>query len=376
MKLHMVDLGTQYAKIKPEIDASIQEVLNSSIFIGGPVVNAFKTNLENYLGVKHVIPCANGTDALQIALMALGLQPGDEVILPAFTYVATAEVIALLRLVPVMVDVNLNDFNINLDEIKKNIGPKTKAIVPVHLFGQSSQMEEIMAIAKEHNLYVVEDNAQAIGSDYYSQNGTVQKTGTIGHIGCTSFFPSKNLGCYGDGGAMFTNDDALAEQIRMIANHGQGSVRYYHDVVGVNSRLDAIQAAILNVKLKYLNSYAQARVAVADCYDAAFKELPMVVTPYRAKHSSHVFHQYTLRITNGKRDELKAYLDSIQIPNAIYYPVPLYEQKAYKAFKGNVNQLDVTEILCKEVLSLPMHTELNNEMLDYIINHVKTFLTS
>ncbi|MBK6859875.1 MAG: DegT/DnrJ/EryC1/StrS family aminotransferase [Saprospiraceae bacterium] len=372
----MVDLGTQYAKIKPEIDASIQEVLNSSIFIGGPVVNAFRTNLENYLGVKHVIPCANGTDALQIALMALGLQPGDEVILPAFTYVATAEVIALLRLVPVMVDVNLNDFNINLDEIKKNIGPKTKAIVPVHLFGQSSQMEEIMAIAKEHNLYVVEDNAQAIGSDYFSQNGTTQKTGTIGHIGCTSFFPSKNLGCYGDGGAMFTNDDALAEQIRMIANHGQGSVRYYHDVVGVNSRLDAIQAAILNVKLKYLNSYANARIAVADYYDAAFKELPMVLTPYRAKHSSHVFHQYTLRITNGKRDALKAYLDSIQIPNAIYYPVPLYEQKAYKAFKGNVNQLEVTEVLCKEVLSLPMHTELNNEMLDYIINHVKTFLTS
>ncbi|MEI2694913.1 MAG: DegT/DnrJ/EryC1/StrS family aminotransferase [Saprospiraceae bacterium] len=376
MKLHMVDLGTQYAKIKPEIDASIQEVLNSSIFIGGPVVNAFRTNLENYLGVKHVIPCANGTDALQIALMALGLQPGDEVILPAFTYVATAEVIALLRLIPVMVDVNLNDFNINLDEIKKNIGPKTKAIVPVHLFGQSSQMEEIMAIAKEHNLYVVEDNAQAIGSDYFSQNGTTQKTGTIGHIGCTSFFPSKNLGCYGDGGAMFTNDDALAEQIRMIANHGQGSVRYYHDVVGVNSRLDAIQAAILNVKLKYLNSYANARIAVADYYDAAFKELPMVLTPYRAKHSSHVFHQYTLRITNGKRDALKAYLDSIQIPNAIYYPVPLYEQKAYKAFKGNVNQLEVTEVLCKEVLSLPMHTELNNEMLDYIINHVKTFLTS
>ena len=376
MKLHMVDLGTQYAKIKPEVDASIKEVLDSSIFIGGPVVNAFKTNLENYLGVKHVIPCANGTDALQIALMALGLQPGDEVILPAFTYVATAEVIALLRLVPVMVDVNLNDFNIQLDEIKKNIGPKTKAIVPVHLYGQSSQMEEIMAIAKEHNLYVVEDNAQAIGSDYYNQNGTKQKAGTIGHIGCTSFFPSKNLGCYGDGGAMFTNDDALAEQIRMIANHGQGSVRYYHDVVGVNSRLDAIQAAILNVKLKYLNSYAKARVAVADYYDAGFKELPMLITPYRAKHSSHVFHQYTMRITNGKRDELKAYLDSIQIPNAIYYPVPLYEQKAYKAFKGNVNQLAITEILCKEVLSLPMHTELNNEMLDYIINHVKKFLTS
>lgn len=376
MKLHMVDLGTQYAKIKPEVDASIQEVLNSSIFIGGPVVNTFKTNLENYLSVKHVIPCANGTDALQIALMALGLQPGDEVILPAFTYVATAEVIALLRLVPVMVDVNLNDFNINLDEIKRNIGPKTKAIVPVHLFGQASQMEEIMAIAKEHNLFIVEDNAQAIGSDYFFTNGSAQKTGTIGHIGCTSFFPSKNLGCYGDGGALFTNDDALADQIRMIANHGQGSVRYYHDVVGVNSRLDAIQAAILNVKLKYLDSYAKARLAVADYYDAAFKELPMVITPYRAKHSSHVFHQYTLRIMDGKRDALKTYLDSNGIPNAIYYPVPLYEQKAYRAFKGSVTKLPVTEILCKEVISLPMHTELTQEMLDYIINHVKTFLTS
>lgn len=376
MKLHMVDLGTQYAKIKPEVDASIQEVLNSSIFIGGPVVNTFKTNLENYLSVKHVIPCANGTDALQIALMALGLEPGDEVILPAFTYVATAEVIALLRLVPVMVDVNLNDFNIDLNEIKKNIGPKTKAIVPVHLFGQTSQMEEIMALAKEYNLFVVEDNAQAIGSDYLFPDGSVQKTGTLGHIGCTSFFPSKNLGCYGDGGALFTNDDSLAEQIRMIANHGQGSVRYYHDVVGVNSRLDAIQAAILNVKLKYLDSYIMARRAVADYYDAAFKEFPMIITPYRAKHSSHVFHQYTLRITNGKRDALKTYLDTIGIPNAIYYPVPLYEQKAYKSFKGSVTKLPVTEILCKEVISLPMHTELTHEMLDYIINHVKTFLTS
>ena len=247
MKLHMVDLGTQYQKIKQEIDTSIQEVLDSSIFIGGPVVNAFKNHLETYLNVKHVIPCANGTDALQIALMALDLQPGDEVILPAFTYVATAEVIALLRLVPIMVDVNPDDFNVNLDEIRKNIGPKTKAIVPVHLFGQSSQMEEIMSIAKEYNLFVVEDNAQAIGSDYYFADGRVQKAGTIGDIGCTSFFPSKNLGCYGDGGALFTNDDRLADQIRMIANHGQGSVRYYHDVVGVNSRLDAIQAAILNV---------------------------------------------------------------------------------------------------------------------------------
>lgn len=376
MKLHMVDLGTQYQKIKQEIDTSIQEVLDSSIFIGGPVVNAFKNHLETYLNVKHVIPCANGTDALQIALMALDLQPGDEVILPAFTYVATAEVIALLRLVPIMVDVNPDDFNVNLDEIRKNIGPKTKAIVPVHLFGQSSQMEEIMSIAKEYNLFVVEDNAQAIGSDYYFADGRVQKAGTIGDIGCTSFFPSKNLGCYGDGGALFTNDDRLADQIRMIANHGQGSVRYYHDVVGVNSRLDAIQAAILNVKLKHLDSYAKARKAVADFYDSAFKEMSMIVTPYRNQHSNHVFHQYTMRITNGRRDVLKAYLDSVGIPNAIYYPVPLYEQKAYNSFKGSVQQLAVTELLCKEVLSLPMHTELTHEMMDFIVNHVKGFLAS
>lgn len=376
MKLHMVDLGTQYQKIKQEIDTSIQEVLDSSIFIGGPVVNAFKNHLETYLNVKHVIPCANGTDALQIALMALDLQPGDEVILPAFTYVATAEVIALLRLVPIMVDVNPDDFNVNLDEIRKNIGPKTKAIVPVHLFGQSSQMEEIMSIAKEYNLFVVEDNAQAIGSDYYFADGRVQKAGTIGDIGCTSFFPSKNLGCYGDGGALFTNDDRLADQIRMIANHGQGSVRYYHDVVGVNSRLDAIQAAILNVKLKHLDSYAKARKAVADFYDSAFKEMSMIVTPYRNQHSNHVFHQYTMRITNGRRDALKAYLDSVGIPNAIYYPVPLYEQKAYNSFKGSVQQLAVTELLCKEVLSLPMHTELTHEMMDFIVNHVKGFLAS
>ncbi|MBL7821402.1 MAG: DegT/DnrJ/EryC1/StrS family aminotransferase [Saprospiraceae bacterium] len=376
MKLHMVDLGTQYQKIKQEIDTSIQEVLDSSIFIGGPVVNAFKNHLETYLNVKHVIPCANGTDALQIALMALDLQPGDEVILPAFTYVATAEVIALLRLVPIMVDVNPDDFNVNLDEIRKNIGPKTKAIVPVHLFGQSSQMEEIMSIAKEYNLFVVEDNAQAIGSDYYFADGRVQKAGTIGDIGCTSFFPSKNLGCYGDGGALFTNDDRLADQIRMIANHGQGSVRYYHDVVGVNSRLDAIQAAILNVKLKHLDSYAKARKSVADFYDSAFKEMSMIVTPYRNQHSNHVFHQYTMRITNGRRDVLKAYLDSVGIPNAIYYPVPLYEQKAYNSFKGSVQQLAVTELLCKEVLSLPMHTELTHEMMDFIVNHVKGFLAS
>ncbi len=375
MKLHMVDLATQYAKIKPEIDLAIQEVLGSSIFIGGPVVNQFRINLENYLDVKHVIPCANGTDALQIALMALDLQPGDEVILPAFTYVATAEVIALLRLTPIMVDVNSDDFNVNLEEIRKNIGPKTKAIVPVHLFGQAAQMEEIMKIAEEHNLFVVEDNAQAIGSNYYFTNGQSKKAGTIGHIGCTSFFPSKNLGCYGDGGAIFTNDDRLAAQIRMIANHGQGSVRYYHDVVGVNSRLDAIQAAILNVKLKQLDQYAQARVQVADAYDQAFAEMPMLITPFRNAHSSHVFHQYTLRVTNGKRDALKAFLDLKEIPNAIYYPVPLYEQKAYSQFKGSVQQLPVTELLCKEVISLPMHTELNPDMIHFIVSAVKEFLT-
>ena len=376
MKIEMLDLKGQYIKIKEEIDLEIENVLKETQFIGGRQVSEFATALSEYLSSKFVVTCANGTDALQIALMALDLQPGDEVILPAFTYVATAEVIALLRLVPIMVDVNPDDFNVNLDEIRKNIGPKTKAIVPVHLFGQSSQMEEIMSIAKEYNLFVVEDNAQAIGSDYYFADGRVQKAGTIGDIGCTSFFPSKNLGCYGDGGALFTNDDRLADQIRMIANHGQGSVRYYHDVVGVNSRLDAIQAAILNVKLKHLDSYAKARKSVADFYDSAFKEMSMIVTPYRNQHSNHVFHQYTMRITNGRRDVLKAYLDSVGIPNAIYYPVPLYEQKAYNSFKGSVQQLAVTELLCKEVLSLPMHTELTHEMMDFIVNHVKGFLAS
>lgn len=374
MKLQMVDLAGQYAKIKTEIDNAIQEVLDTNMYIGGPVVNHFKEQLQSYLNVKHVIPCANGTDSLQIALMALDLQPGDEVILPAFTYVATAEVIALLKLNPVMVDVYPDDFNVNVEEIKSRITSKTKAIVPVHLFGQCANMESIMQIAKEHKLYVVEDNAQAIGSDYYFSDGTIAKAGTISHIGSTSFFPSKNLGCYGDGGALFTNDDSLAEKLRMIANHGQGSTRYYHDVVGVNSRLDAIQAAILNVKLTYLDQYASRRREAADRYDKAFADMNMIITPYRNSWSSHVFHQYTLKITNGKRDALKAHLDKNEIPSAIYYPVPLYKQKAYQKYSTPDLVLPVTEQLSDEVISLPMHTELNEEIQNVIIQQVKSFL--
>jgi dTDP-4-amino-4,6-dideoxygalactose transaminase len=372
----MVDLGGQYARIKSEIDESIQEVLNSTVFIGGPVVNAFKENLQTYLNVKHVIPCANGTDSLQMALMAMDLQPGDEVILPAFTYVATAEVIALLKLKPVMIDVNPDDFNIRVEDIKSNISSKTKAIVPVHLFGQCANMEEIMKIAKEHHLYVIEDNAQAIGSDYLFSNGTSCKSGTISHVGSTSFFPSKNLGCYGDGGALFTNDDEMANKLRMIANHGQGSVRYYHDVVGVNSRLDAIQAAILNVKLKYLDDYAAKRRQAADYYDQAFSTISSLITPFRNKQSTHVFHQYTLRVTDGRRDALKAHLDQKGIPNAIYYPVPLYKQKAYKKYSDEHFILPVTEQLSDEVISLPIHTELNPEIQDVIIGEVRSFFNS
>jgi UDP-2-acetamido-2-deoxy-ribo-hexuluronate aminotransferase len=374
MNLQMVDLAGQYAKIKTEIDNAIQEVLDTNMYIGGPVVNHFKEQLQSYLNVKHVIPCANGTDSLQIALMALDLQPGDEVILPAFTYVATAEVIALLKLNPVMVDVYPDDFNVNVEEIKSRITSKTKAIVPVHLFGQCANMESIMQIAKEHKLYVVEDNAQAIGSDYYFSDGTIAKAGTISHIGSTSFFPSKNLGCYGDGGALFTNDDSLAEKLRMIANHVQGSTRYYHDVVGVNSRLDAIQAAILNVKLTYLDQYASRRREAADRYDKAFADMNMIITPYRNSWSSHVFHQYTLKITNGKRDALKAHLDKNEIPSAIYYPVPLYKQKAYQKYSTPDLVLPVTEQLSDEVISLPMHTELNEEIQNVIIQQVKSFL--
>lgn len=371
-KLQMVDLVGQYQKIKTEVDSAVLDVISQATFIGGERVKQFKNNLEQYLHVKHVIPCANGTDALQIAFMALDLKPGDEVIVPAFTYVATAEVIALLHLKPVLVDVNLEDFNINIAQIREAITPKTKAIVPVHLFGQCALMEEIMKIAKEHNLYVVEDNAQAIGSDYTFSDGSVVKAGTISHIACTSFFPSKNLGCYGDGGAMFTNDDDLAKKITMIANHGQ-SVQYYHDIVGVNSRLDTIQAAVLDIKLKHLDQYAEARRKAADYYDQAFKNHPHIITPYRNSHSTHVFHQYTLRITNGQRDALKEYLSLNQIPCAIYYPLPLYDQKAFAPFCDQVNFLPVTDQLCKEVISLPIHTELNSESQDRIINAVLSF---
>ncbi|MEP7196300.1 MAG: DegT/DnrJ/EryC1/StrS family aminotransferase [Saprospiraceae bacterium] len=371
-KLHMVDLVNQYAKIKDQIDQAVLEVISQATFIGGERVKSFKQNLENYLHVKHVIPCANGTDALQIAFMALGLQPGDEVIVPAFTYVATAEVIALLHLKPVLVDVNLDDFNINISEIRKAIGPKTKAIVPVHLFGQCANLEEIMKIAKEFNLAVVEDNAQAIGSDYFYTDGRKVKAGTIGHIGCTSFFPSKNLGCYGDGGAIFTQDDELAKKMTMVANHGQ-SVQYYHDVVGVNSRLDSIQAAILDIKLKHLDSYAAARIAAADYYDNAFKNHPHIITPFRNKLSTHVFHQYTLRITNGQRDALKEYLSLHQIPCAIYYPLALYQQKAFAPYCTDVTFLPVTDQLCKEVISLPIHTELNPELQNKVIDQLLSF---
>ncbi|MBX2926569.1 MAG: DegT/DnrJ/EryC1/StrS family aminotransferase [Saprospiraceae bacterium] len=371
--IQMVDLKGQYAKIKEEVDAGIRQVIDNTAFIGGPAVNGFQKNLETYLGAQHVIPCANGTDALQIALMALGLQPGDEVIVPAFTYVATAEVIALLQLKPVMTDVDRHTFNLTADIIEQAVTPRTKAVVPVHLFGQSCDMAPIMEVAHKHKLWVVEDNAQAIGADYTFPDGRVQKTGTIGHIGCTSFYPSKNLGCYGDGGAISTNDDELAAKIRMIANHGQ-SRRYYHDIVGVNSRLDGIQAAVLDVKLKRLDQYAQARQKAAAYYDAAFGDLPQVVIPARQPNSTHVFHQYTLLIKDGRRDALQDFLQENGIPSMIYYPVPLYKQQAFENSVGvNLEKMPATDYLCSVVLSLPMHTELDEKMLRYITQAVKRF---
>lgn len=372
MNIQMVDLKTQYENIKAEVDAAILECVSSTWFIGGPNVNAFKENLAKYLGVKHVIPCANGTDALQIAMMAVGLKAGDEVILPAFTYVATAEVVALLGLKPVMVDIDLDTFNIKVDAIEAAITPKTKAIVPVHLFGQVADMEAIMEIAEKHNLFVIEDNAQAIGADYTFSDGTVKKAGTLGHIGCTSFYPSKNLGCYGDGGAIFTNDEALASKIQMVANHGQ-SRRYYHDEVGVNSRLDAIQAVVLNIKLPLLDGYCERRNNAANFYDAAFANIEGLITPKRATNSTHVFHQYTLRVENGKRDELAKYLQEHKVPNMIYYPVPLYKQLAYAEYSADGFELTNTEILCDTVLSLPMHSELSGDELAYITKTVYGF---
>lgn len=368
--IQMVDLKTQYLNIKDEIDAAVLEVLGSTAYINGPKVKAFQANLEQYLGVNHVIPCANGTDALQVAMMALELKPGDEVIVPAFTYVATAEVIALLQLKPVMVDVDPDTFNITAEIIQKAITAKTKAVVPVNLFGQSCDMEPIMALAKTHNLYVIEDNAQAIGADYTFLNETTVKTGTIGHIGCTSFYPSKNLGAYGDGGALYTNDDELGKKCRMIANHGQVK-RYYHDMVGVNSRLDAIQAAILDIKLKYLDQYAKARQKAAAYYDQALKDVTQLQVPKRQHNSTHVFHQYTLIVKDGRRDSLKEYLKEKGIPSMVYYPVPLYAQKAY--IKNEVNLLSATDHLCRSVISLPIHSEMNEEMLEFISETVKAF---
>jgi UDP-2-acetamido-2-deoxy-ribo-hexuluronate aminotransferase len=374
-KIQMVDLVSQYKTIKEEIDHAILDVCAKAQFIKGPAVKTFEENLANYLNVKHVIACANGTDALQIALMALGLQPGDEVIVPAFTYVATAEVIGLLNLNPVMVDVTPDTFNITLDLIEKAITPKTKAIVPVHLFGQSTDMAPIIDFAKANNLYVIEDNAQAIGADYTFPDGTISKTGTIGDIGCTSFFPSKNLGCFGDGGALFTNNDKLAGKIRMIANHGQKK-QYYHSVIGCNSRLDSIQAAVLDVKLKYLDQYFAARQEVATIYDNAFKNVAAIQTPIRERNSTHVFHQYTLVIKDGRRDALVEHLKNNDIPCGVYYPVPLYEQEAFETYVENGFELANTEMLCKSVISLPIHTEMKEETQDIIIQTVLNFFTS
>jgi UDP-2-acetamido-2-deoxy-ribo-hexuluronate aminotransferase len=372
-KIQMVDLLGQYEKIRGEIDKAVLDVIHSTAFINGPEVKAFKSDLEKYLGVKHVIPCANGTDALQIAMMALGLKAGDEVITADFTYVATAEVIALLGLTPVLVDVNPDTFEINCEEIEKAITPKTRAIVPVHLFGQCADLEKINSIAKKHNLFVIEDVAQAIGADFIFSNGIKQKAGTIGDIGCTSFFPSKNLGCYGDGGAIFTNNDELAEKMKMIANHGQ-RVQYYHDVIGVNSRLDSIQAAVLRVKLNYLDEYAAARINVADYYDKNFGNHPKLKIPSRVKNSAHVFHQYTLTLNGVDREKLRDHLASKGIPAMIYYPVPLHLQKAF-ADERNINgKFPVTEFLCANVISLPIHTELDESTLQYICNTVLEFV--
>ena len=365
----MVDLQSQYSKIKQDIDAGIQEIIESAAFIKGPKVAQFQAHLEQYTGAKHVINVGNGTDALQIALMALGLKPGDEVITPTFTFIATAEVVALLGLTPVVVDVNWETMNIDIEAVKRAITPKTKAIVPVHLFGQCAQMEELMALAEEHHLHVVEDACQAIGARYTFSNGQTKQAGTIGHIGCTSFFPSKNLGCYGDGGAIFTNDDELADHMRAIANHGM-VVRYHHDEVGVNSRLDSIQAAVLDAKLPHLNEYIAARQKAAAYYDNAFAGNDKLLIPGRQAHSTHVFHQYTLRVVGADRDKLREGLAERGIPAMIYYPVPLHQQKAYLDPRYKDGDFPVAEKLAACVLSLPMHTELDDEQLRYITSSV------
>jgi len=369
----MVDLISQYEKIKPEIDKAVLDVIASSAYINGPEVKSFAKELENYLNVKHVIPCANGTDALQIAMMGLGLKPGDEVITASFTYVATAEVIALLQLKPVLVDVNPETFQIDPQAVEKAITPKTKAIVPVHLFGQCAPMEEIMKLAQQHNLFVIEDTAQAIGADYIMEDGESQKAGTIGDIGTTSFFPSKNLGCFGDGGAIFTDNDDLAAIMRKVANHGQ-SVQYYHDIIGVNSRLDSMQAAILRIKLRHLDEYAASRQKAAAFYDSAFRDCAQIKTPVRVDKSTHVFHQYTMILKDINREDLQGYLKSKEIPAMIYYPVPLHFQKAYKDERYGEGHFPATEHLCKNVISLPIHTELSEDDQKYITDAVLEFV--
>ena len=373
--LQMVDTKTQYHKIKTEVDEAVISVLESSQFIGGKVVNDFAANLATYHNSKHVIPCANGTDALQIAMMALGLQPGDEVITPSFTYIATVEVAALLHIKPIFVEVDPKTFCIDPAVIEKAITAKTKAIIPVHLYGHAADMEPIMEIAARHNLFIIEDNAQGIGNVYTFSDGTKKKTGSIGHIGCTSFYPSKNLGAYGDGGAMFTNDDALAEKLKMIASHGQ-SKRYYHDVVGCNSRLDALQAAILDIKLKHLDEYIAARRKAADFYDAAFAGNKKITVPFRAANNQHVFHQYTLILNGVNRDELHQVLADNGVPSMIYYPIPAHRQKMFDAFGGSEFQLDITDWLTERVISLPIHTELDEEQQNFVISKVLQFISN
>jgi dTDP-4-amino-4,6-dideoxygalactose transaminase len=370
--IQMVDLKRQYHKIKSEVDEAVLNVLESTAFINGKPVQEFATNLSSYLGVKHVIPCANGTDALQIAMMAMDLQPGDEVITPSFTFIATTEVIALLRLTPVFVDVDPKTFCMDPVALEKAITPRTKAIVPVHLYGHAAPMDEIMTIADKHNLLVIEDNAQAIGGDYYSKNGK-KKTGTVGHIGTTSFFPSKNLGAYGDGGATFTNDDSFADKMKMVANHGQRK-RYYYEIVGCNSRLDTVQAAILNIKLKHLDEYIKARQAVADFYDKAFADNSKITTPQRASYCSHVFHQYTLVLNDVDRDGLTAFLAEQNVPSMIYYPVPGHHQQMFAHYDTANVSLPVTDWLTERVISLPIHTEMDDEQLNFITSKVSEYI--
>ena len=368
----MVDLKAQYEKIGTEIDNAIKSVLLSTAFIKGPDVKLFEEELQKFMDVKHVISCANGTDALHLAMMVLGLKPGDEVITTNFTFIATIEVVAALGLKPVIVDPEPGSFNISAESIRKALTPKTKVIVPVHLFGQCADMESIMELAKKHDLFVIEDAAQATGTDYIFKNGTIKKAGTIGHIGTTSFFPSKNLGCYGDGGALYTNDEVYAKKLRSLANHGM-KIRYHYDDIGVNSRLDTIQAAILRVKLKYLSEFNAARKAVAGHYDKAFEKCASIAVPERVTFSSHIFHQYTIRVKNGLRDDLKKFLETKNIPSMVYYPGPLHMQKAYEYLGYKENDFPVTTALCKEVLSLPMHPDMEKEQLEYITQNLLRF---